>query len=117
MEAERVNPARVTDKKTGMVYELDFNREAIRFAEIRGFRIDELTTFPVTKIPEFFYYAFRKNHKKVPRDKTDDLLEKMGGLSPKLLERLIQLYQQVSIAHTIADEEDLEKNESVTVEL
>ena len=57
---DRVNPVRVTDHDTGTVYELDFTRESVKFAENRGFKVDELTVFPVTRIPELFYYAFRK---------------------------------------------------------
>jgi len=103
--------------KTGDVYELDFSREAIRFAEARGFELDSVTKFPVTKIPELFYYAFRKNHKNVSKTKTDSILETMGGLTGPMLERLIQLYNQASLTHVISTEEDMEKNEETTVEL
>ena len=62
---DRVMPVRVIDNKTETAYELDFSRESVKFAENRGFKVDELTVFPVTRIPELFYYAFRKNHKNV----------------------------------------------------
>ena len=75
---DRVQPVRVNDNKTGMAYELDFSRESVKFAENRGFKVDELTVFPVTRIPELFYYAFRKNHKNVARSQTDALLDGMG---------------------------------------
>ena len=114
---DRVNPARVTDHDTGTVYELDFTRESVKFAENRGFKVDELTVFPVTRIPELFYYAFRKNHKNVSRSKTDDLLEGMGGMTTALLERLMQLYNQAALTHLIATDEDAVKNAKVTVEL
>lgn len=114
---DRVPVMRVTMNKTGDVYELDFNREAIRFAEARGFELDSVTKFPVTKIPELFYYAFRKNHKNVSKTKTDSILETMGGLTGPMLERLIQLYNQASLTHVISTEEDMEKNSETTVEL
>lgn len=114
---ERVNPLRVTDNGTGKVYELDFSRESVRFAENRGFAVEEITKFPVTRIPELFYFAFRKNHKNVARSQTDALLEDMGGLSGKVLERLMQLYNQAALTHVIASDEDAEKNTKVTVEL
>lgn len=114
---ERVNPARITDNDTQKVYELDYSRDSIRFAENRGFKLDEVTAFPVTRIPELFYFAFRKNHKNVAKDKTDALLDKMGGLSSALLSRLMQLYQQAQLSHVIATDEDAAKNETVTVEL
>lgn len=114
---ERVNPLRITDNEVGKTYELDFSRESIKFAEARGFDIDELTKFPVTRMPEFFYYAFRKNHKDVARANTDALFDKMGGLTGAIVERLGQLYAQAGLSHVISDDEKLAKNERVTVEL
>lgn len=114
---ERVNPLRLTDNETQKVYELDFSRESVRFAENRGFAVEEISKFPVTRIPELFYYAFRKNHKNVARSQTDALLENMGGLSGRVLERLMQLYNQAALTHVIASDEDAEKNTKVTVEL
>ena len=114
---ERVQAMRVTMNNTGSVYELDFSRESIRFAEARGFEIDTVTKFPVTKIPELFYYAFRKNHRNVAKSQTDNILETLGGLTGPMLERLIQLYNQAALTHIIAAEEDMGKNEAVTVEL
>lgn len=114
---ERINPARVTDNETGKVYELDFSRESVKFAENRGFVLDEIAKFPVTRIPELFYFAFRKNHKNVARSQTDALLENMGGISGKMMERLTQLYNQAALTHVISTDEDAEKNARVTVEL
>lgn len=114
---DRVNPIRITDNDTGAVYELDFNRDAIRFAEAREFELEHIKRYPHTKIPEFFFYAFRKNHKKLAKSQTDDLLEKIGGVTPEILERLILLYNQAALTHVIATDEDGAKNESVTVEL
>lgn len=114
---ERVNPLKITISDSGEVYELDFNRDAIRFAEGREFVLDDVLKYPQTKVPEFFFYAFRMNHKKVSRSQTDALMEKMGGLTPKILERLILLYQQAQMSNNIQEDEDLEKNGAVTVEL
>lgn len=113
----RVNPLRITDNESGKVYELDFSRESIKFAEARGFDIDEIGKFPVTRLPELFYYAFRKNHKEVARANTDALFDKIGGLSAAVIERLATLYAQAGLAHVIATDEDIAKNERVTVEL
>lgn len=114
---DRVNPIRITDNNTGKVYELDFSRESVRFAENRGFVLEDVTRFPVTKIPEFFYYAFRKNHKNLAKSQTDALLEEMGGVTNKFLERLILLYNEAALTHVIASEDDAGKNANVTVEL
>lgn len=114
---EHIPSVKITDRESGVVYELDYNRDAIRLAERNGFKLDDVMEYPNTKIPELFFYAFRAHHKALARDKTDALLEKMGGVSGKLLQRLINLYNQAGIAHVIVDEDELEKNELVTVEL
>lgn len=114
---DRVTPARLTDNDTGAVYELDFSRESVRFAEQHSFKLENAIEFPVTGVSDLFYYAFRKNHRNVAREKTDKLLEKWGGMPEKLLKRLIQLYQQAQTSNTVQTDEDAEKNSSVTLEL
>lgn len=111
----KINPMRITDEK-GNVYELDFSRETIRFAEGRGFDIDQLLTFPQTNIPAFWFYAFRKNHKDVARKRTDEILDLLGGLKPEELERLVQLYNQPTET-LISIDGEARKNSKITVEL
>lgn len=111
----RVAPIKITDGK-GNTYELDFSRESVKFAESRGFDISNLLTFPQTNIPALWYYAFRKNHKNVARNKTDELLEAMGGLRDVEIERLIQLYNQPNES-LINTEEGERKNSQITVEM
>lgn len=114
---EHIPPAYITDNDTGIKYELDFCRESVKFAENRGFDLEGAIKFPVNGINDLFYYSFRKNHRSMPREKTDKLLEKWGGMPEKLLNRLIQLYQQAQTYNTIQSDEDAEKNAHVTLEL
>lgn len=114
---ERICPARITDNDDGTVYELDFSRESVRFAEMRGFKLEDVNDFPVTKFSELFYFALRKNHRSFSKEKADKLYEKLGGMTEKLLIRLIQLYQQAAVSNNLQDEEELAKNDHVTVEL
>lgn len=118
LNEDKVMPMFVTDKETGARFELDFSRESVVFAESRGFDLAEVSKFPLIRIPELFFYAFRKNHRKVGRNQTDALLNKMGGLSGAALERLIQLYQQaVQYGGVIQVDEDESEEKNVTVEL
>ncbi len=114
---DRVKPVKVQDHASGNTYELDFSRESVKFAESRGFKLDEVTDFPATKIPELFWYAFRKNHKNMALNQTGEILERMGGVTPALLGRLSQLYNQAALTHLIISDEDAAKNAEVTVEL
>jgi hypothetical protein len=115
---ERVNPIRVTDEDTKETYTLDFNRESVVFMAQRNFTMDDLSDTIAVKGEELWYYAFRANHKKLSRNQTDKLYEKMGGLAPKLIKRLIELYYQALNSNKIVqDDDELEANPHVTVEL
>ena len=85
-----MKPIILKDKDTE--YTLEFNREAIAFSEMRGFKIGDVSDFPMTKVPELFFYAFRMHHKNVARDKTDKILDEMGGLPEGFVARLVELY-------------------------
>lgn len=119
---DRVNPIRLTDHKGIIknpedVYELDFSRESIAFAEARGFKLGNVADFPVTNIANLFYYAFRKNHRNVSREKTDKLMAEWGGIPERVLKRLLDLYDQAATSNNIQMDEDAEKNETATVEM
>lgn len=118
MAEDRINPIRITDTDTGKVYELDFNRESVRFVEQQGFKIEETFDYPNVNIPKLFYYAFRANHKNVSLQQTQAILDKMGGITEDIALRLIDLYRQATLANNVLqDKEDLAKNSHVTVEL
>lgn len=112
---EKVRPIIIHDTENGIDYTLEFNRESIRFAEARGFNIEDVGKFPFTKLPELFYYAFRMHHKNVSREKTDRILfDDLGGLPDGMAERLGALYGVPFEALT--SNEDNAKNSKVTVE-
>ena len=113
---ERVKPNRITDTETGETYVLEVSRESVKFAEQRGFKISELTDYPQTNIPALFFYAFRKNHKKVARNQTDKLLEDMGGLTTEEITRLAELYNQPNESLILMEGAE-RKNARLTVEL
>lgn len=97
------------------VYVLEFNRESVRFSEARGFRIGDLDTFSMTSVEDLFWYAFRKNHMKVTREKAMDILyNQMKGLPDGMVERLAELYAVP--VNTLAQDDD-EKNSMMTVEM
>ena len=116
---ERISPIRFTDKDTGEVYELDFNRESVKFMAEQGFAVDDnFIDLIAKKGEELWFYAFRANHRRLSRNQTDKLYEKMGGLSPKVIKRLVELYQQALMSNKIVQEdEELDANPHVMVEL
>ncbi len=113
---EQVRPITITDTEKGEEYTLEFDRDSIRFAEARGFDIDDIGKFPMTKLPELFYYAFRMHHKNISREKTDRILfEDLGGMPSGMAERLGALYAAPFEALT-NNNGDKAKNSKVTVE-
>ena len=114
---DRVKPIIIHDTENNMDYTLEFNRESIRFAEQRGFDISDVAKFPMTKLPELFFYAFRMHHKNVSREKTDRILfDDLGGLPKGVAERLGALYAAPFEALSQNEEKQV-KNPKVTVEL
>lgn len=114
---EQVKPIIIHDEENGMEYTLEFNRESIRFAEARGFDIDDVGRFPMTKIPELFFYAFRMHHKNISREKTDRILfDDLGGLPEGAAERLGALYS-VPFEALNGKVEGKKGNPKMTVEL
>lgn len=114
VETDRPNPIRITDPDSGEVYTLDFDRASVRFAEQRGFKIMGVGDAPETSVSDLFFYAFRKNHKNVARDKTNKILDELGGLVPAEVSRLQELY---AAAITSLNVEGERKNCRLTVEL
>lgn len=113
---KNIKPIILTDTDTGAQYTLEFNRESIRFAESRGFDIQDIEKHPMTRVPELFFYAFRMHNKSVSREKTDKILfDDLGGVSDAMLERLGQLY--AAPLETLIAGENEPKNSKMTVEM
>ena len=97
-------------------YTLEFNKESVVFAEQRGFKVEEVGEYPMTKIPELFFYAFRMHHKNIARNQTDKLLEELGGLPEGFIGRLVELYT-APFDYLIVTEDSERKNSKWTVEM
>ena len=111
---QTVKPVIIHDKETGRDYTLEFNRDALKFAEQRGFKVRDIDDYPMSKTPEFFWYAFRMHHPSVSLQQAESIYNRMGGMSEALGQRLGELW--VVPFNTLNPEGD-EKNASVTVEL
>lgn len=114
---DRINPIIIHDNEKGLDYTLDFSREAVQFAEDRGFDVTDTQRF-VSLWKPFFYYAFRMHHRNMSRSQTDALYDRLGGFSPEFMARLIDLYEQARLSNNIVEKtEDLGKNGNLSVEL
>ena len=119
VEDDRVKPIVLRDQKTNDIYVLEFNRDSIKFAESRGFKIAAFDEGAViTTVEELFFYAFRMHQPKITRAETDKILyEKLGGMPAGMLERLVDLYiEPLKALRQDADEEGNVKNATMTAE-
>ncbi|MCM1364658.1 MAG: DUF5055 domain-containing protein [Faecalibacterium sp.] len=122
MSKEKVNPIIITDNETNKEYTLEFSRESVKFAEMKRCTPDEVMDNLMTKLPEFFFIAFRMHHKSISREKTDKILfDDLKGVNKKFVTRLIELYN-VPFDCLIKDDEESdeshdgeEKNAKMTV--
>ena len=90
---EKVKPIILHDLENDEDYTLEFDRDSVKFAESRGFDIEDVGKFPMTKVPELFFYAFRMHHPKMARNQTDRILfDVLKGLPEGVAERLGALY-------------------------
>lgn len=110
---ERVKPIIIKDKKNNREYTLEFDRDSVRFAESRGFKLEDVDEYVMTKVPEFFWYAFRMHHKSIAMNQAEEILKEIGGLNEAIAKRLVELYVQTYNA--LGSEET--KNPDMTVEL
>lgn len=114
-EKNIVKPIIIHDKENGRDYTLEFNRDTIKFAEQRGFKIEDVDAFPMTKLPEFFWYAFRMHHPSFSLNQAEKLMDRMGGIGEAMGKRLGELWAVPFEALNPTDGD--EKNAGVTVEL
>ena len=114
-EEERIDPIVLTNKKTGNVYVLEFNRESVEFAESRfGIRPqmfeNELGSLMIRNL---FYCAFRMHQPKVSKAETDKILENSGITADQLVQ-LCRLYE-LPYTTLIVSKEQQEKNSEWTM--
>lgn len=110
---ERVKPIIIKDNENKREYTLEFNRDSVRFAENRGFKLEDVDAYSMTKVPEFFWYAFRMHHMNVSMNQAEEILKQIGGMSEPIAKRLVELWVQTYEA--LGNEET--KNPNMAVEL
>lgn len=113
----RIDPLYITINEKNEEYTLDFSKESLKYMASQKFTVDDgIFDLIADKGLELWYYAFRMHHRRLSRQQTDAILDTVGGLTPKILERLFLLYNQALMSNSIIqDDEELEKNSRVTV--
>ena len=115
-DSRNVKPIRLHDSVTGDIYVLEFNRETVKYAEERGFRVNALDEGAVVSATEeLFWYAFKMHHPNISRAETNRFLyDKLKGLPKGMMERLVDLYLEP--VYTLGQSEEDAKNATMTAE-
>lgn len=94
MAKERIKPIIIKDSVTDEdKYILEFSKATIRWAENRGFVINELANRLVGGTEDLIYYAFRMHHPGMTKQQVLDVIDEIG-VPDGMIERLIALYNQ-----------------------
>lgn len=113
---KQIKPIILKDESNGDIFVLEFNRDTVKYAEARGFKIgafDEGQVINTTE--ELFFYAFRMHHPNKSKADTDKILyEKLRGLPNGMFERLVDLY--ILPINSLRQDGDETKNSTMTVE-
>lgn len=113
---KQIKPIILKDESNGDIFVLEFNRDTVKYAEARGFKIgafDEGQVINTTE--ELFFYAFRMHHPNKSKADTDKILyDKLHGLPNGMLERLVDLY--ILPINSLRQDGDETKNSTMTVE-
>ena len=106
----------INDTEHEREYTLEFNRDSVKFAERRGFKLEDLENYPMTKIPEFFWYAFRMHHPSVSATDAERMLDELGGMNEALATRLGELW--AATFNSLSEMQNgVAKNSKLTMEL
>ena len=116
-EEEKIEPVTIYDKNGNFKYLLEFDRNTVKFAETRGIKPQTIEgNMGMIEIEELFFCSFRKHQPKMSKADTDKVIKEIGGITPKLLVRLCQLFElPYTELLTDDDDEENEKNSTLTV--
>lgn len=76
----------------GNTYTLEFTRDSVRQMEKRGFKVSDLTEFPMTYLPDLFAGAFLAHHRfNVKQKEIDEIYEAIPN-KEEFVGKLAEMY-------------------------
>lgn len=89
----------------GKEYTLEYTRKAVEALERQGLVAEEITTKPMTVLPNLFAGAFFANHRSTNRDIIDNIYKKLTN-KQALIEKLAELYNDTVLTLMEEPEDD-----------
>lgn len=93
-DVDEVRPIKIKDTLDGREYTLEFDKKSVKFADARGFALEDVDRYPMSKMYELFWYSFRKNHPSVSLEKAERIFDGIGQLPEGFMQRLSALYMK-----------------------
>lgn len=90
-------------------YNLEFNRDSVRYGESIGLNISDFDTKVMTTTELLFLTGFHKNHPEVDKAESDRILyEELGGLRPEETSRLVSEFLETysTLINTDGEKDD-----------
>ena len=75
----------------GRDFTLEFTRDSVRRMEKSGFKVSDLTDYPMTYLPDLFAGAFIANHRFVKREDIDEIYRTLPN-KEELVGKLAEMY-------------------------
>ena len=97
----------------GKDYTLEYNRDAIKYMENRGFSLEKFTDAPITMLDIAFEALFLKNHRNISSAKVQEILKEFNdkrGLISAINDMLGDSYTEL-----LGDPEDKEEGEGKNI--
>ena len=96
----------------GVDYTLEYTRKSVAAMEKQGFVANDITTKPMSILPELFAGAFIAHHRFVKREIIDEIFDKMTNKT-ELIGKLSEMYNE-PIMTLINEPDEAEGNVSWT---
>ena len=96
----------------GVDYTLEYTRKSVAAMEKQGFVANDITTRPMSVLPELFAGAFIAHHRFVKREIIDEIFDKMTNKT-ELIGKLSEMYNE-PIMTLINEPDEAEGNVSWT---
>lgn len=79
--------------KYGNPYTLEYTRRSVEILERRGFKIEDIRSFPLINLPILFEGAFLAHHKQVKKETTDEIFASLKD-KDTLIGKLAEMYSE-----------------------
>lgn len=100
----------IHDKESGETFTLEYTVSALEIMESWGFRMEDIDSVITTRTMQLWRGAFIANHPTLGKKRVEELLQNLGN-KKHLLESLAQMYVDVLMSITGADEKDDKEKE------